>query len=81
MSKWTDKLSGDVYDRLCHCRNTKADLPALVNAKWMHYKEQGKDKQGFTKEDALVSVLELLDSNSQWELADLTKDEYDELKR
>jgi len=40
-------------------------------------KEQGKDKLGFTKEDALISVLELLDCNSQF--FDLTTDEYKEL--
>ena len=46
---------------------------------WMQSK--GKDKQGFTKEDALVNILEWLDSNNQWWLADLTIEEYDELKR
>ena len=44
-AKWTDKLSGEVYTRLCECRNTKADLPLLVNARWDYYKEIGKDKQ------------------------------------
>ena len=78
-AKWTDKLSGEVYRRLCECRNTKADLPLLVNARWDYYKEIGKDKQGFKKEDALVFVLELLDANSQWMLADITRDEYNAL--
>lgn len=80
MASWTDRLPGEVYGRLCNCKNRKEDLPVLVNAKWAWLKEQGKDKEGFTKEDALVQVLELLDCNGQWVLADLSKDEYDELK-
>ena len=81
MRKWTETLNTDVYNRLCDCHSIKDDLPILVNAKWLSYKEKGKDKEGFTKEDALVAILELLDSNGQWELADLTKEEYDELKK
>lgn len=77
MKKWTEHLEGTVYTRLCECRNTRSDLPKLVNARWLFYKESGKDTQGFTKEDALVDILELLDSNSQY--IDLTHDEYNEL--
>lgn len=76
-TKWTDYLPGDIYSRLCHCKSTKEDLPALVNAKWRYMKEQGK---GFTKEDALIGILELLDANGQWQVGELTKDEYNELK-
>ena len=84
MGKWTEYLKetrSDVYGRLCDCHNTKEDLPALVNSRWEWMKENGKDKEGFTKEDALVQVLEWLDSNNQWQLADLTREEYDELKQ
>lgn len=75
---WTDYLSEDVFTRLCECRNTKMDIANLVNARyaWLQSKEQYKN---FTKEDALVYVLELLDCNSQWELTELTEDEYKEL--
>lgn len=76
---WTYGLPSDVHLRLCECRNTKADLPVLVNTRWSWMKTQEK-YSGFSKEDALVFILELLDANSQWELADLTKDEYNELK-
>ena len=82
--KFTDLLKEkkpDVYGRLCSCSNTKEDLPYLVNIRWMWMQNKGKDKDGFTKEDALVDILEWLDSNSQWQLADLTREEYDELKR
>ena len=71
----------DVYKRLCECHNTKEDLPYLVNIRWMWMQHKGKDKEGFTKEDALVQVLEWLDSNNQWQLADLTREEYDVLKQ
>lgn len=77
--KWTDFLSQEVYERLCACNTLKSDIPQLVNSKWKLYQETGKDKNGFTKEDALVSVLELLDCNSQ--SFDLTKDEYNEFIR
>jgi len=55
----------------------KSDIQELVNAEWLLYKEIGKDKKGFTKEDALVSVLELLDYNNLY--IDLTEEEYDNL--
>ena len=71
---WTDNLSNDVAVRLENCRTIKADLPELVSVKWLSYKENGKAEQGFTKEDALVAVLELLDCNSCY--FDLTADEY-----
>ena len=76
---WLQHLSADVYDRLCSCQTIRADLQVLVNAKWLEYQEAGKADQGFTKEDALVAVLEHLDCNSQY--FDLTLDEYDDLCR
>lgn len=72
-------LEESVYHRLCNCRCLKSDIGPLVNAKWSSMCEIGKDKHGFTKEDALVSVLELLDSNGQF--FDLTVDEYSELSQ
>lgn len=75
--KWTEHLSNEVYNRLANCRTLKSDLPALINAKWLSMKEAGKDKQGFTKEDAVVSILELLDCNGcDFEI---TMDDYNEL--
>lgn len=79
MKKWVDYLSGDVYNRLANCTTTKADLPKLVNAKWKHYQDIGKDEKGFTKEDALIDVLELLDCNSVEFF--LTADEMNELTK
>lgn len=72
------RLPSEVYERLCSCRNVKSDIPIMVNVKWQIMKERGLDAKGYTKEDALVSILELLDENSQY--YDLTEDEYNELK-
>lgn len=76
--KWTENLPSDVYNRLRNCRSTKADIQTLVNVKWAAMKANGKQEQGFTKEDALIDIMELLDCNSQY--FDLTREEYDELK-
>lgn len=76
---WIDNLPVDVHSRLCACRNTREDLPILVNAKWTFMKKKGKDKEGFTKEDALVAVLDHLDSNGQGFIYDLTHDEWIDL--
>ena len=74
----TEYLSGPVLTRLAECRTIKRDLPELVNAMWRHYKDEKKDLEGFTKEDALVAVLEWLDCNNND--FDLTREEYDSLK-
>ena len=76
---WTDKLPDDVNNRLSNCRSRRSDIKTLVNVKWAAMVEEGKREQGFTKEDALVCVLDLLDSNGQF--VDLTREEYDSLKR
>ena len=68
--KWTDSLPENVYIRLCECRTVRADIPTLAQAMWAAL----KNRPGFCQEDALVSVLELLDSNGID--VDLTKDEY-----
>ena len=71
--RWIDYLSEEVYTRLCECRTIKADIPELVKSRWatMEYP--------FTKEDALVRVLELLDANNCY--IELTADEWNELVR
>ncbi len=76
---WSENLPQDVYERLGNCRNRKSDIETLVNVKWATMVEAGKREEGFTKEDALIDVLELLDCNGQY--FDLSKEEYDELKR
>ncbi len=75
---WTDNLPGDVQNRLKGCCSRRSDIPILVNVKWAAMVADGKREQGFTKEDALVYILELLDCNGQF--IDLTQAEYDNLK-
>ena len=75
--KWTEYLQADVLGRLNACRTRKRDLENLVNAKWAAMVDAGKDKEGFTKEDALVFVLELLDCNGL--CFDLKHSEYNSL--
>ena len=77
--KWTDALPSDVYVRLCDCKSKRSDVPVLVDALWEWYKASGKREEGLTKENALCSVLDLLDSNGIW--VDPTRAEYDEWKK
>ena len=71
--KWTDLLEAGVYVRLCECRSRKEDILPLAQAKWATI----KSNPDYTKADALVEVLDLLDCNSQF--FDLTRDEYDDI--
>ncbi len=73
--KWTDLLSSAVYSRLANCYSTKEDVLPLAQARWAWLKHI--KATGYVKEDALVYVLELLDSNSVD--IDLTRDEYDDI--
>lgn len=80
---WFEILPDDIYIRTCECRNLKIDVPILVNARWAWMKgkiEEGIIPNSFTKEDALIYIMELLDANSQWDLAELTVDEYESLR-
>lgn len=72
-SKWTDALSNEVYCRLCGCRSIKGDILPLTQARWNQMKAMGK----FEKEDALINILEMLDSNGCY--FDLTREEYDDI--
>lgn len=74
LTKWIEYLSGDVRERLKNCCSTKEDILPLAQAKWRILKLAGR---GWQREDALISILELLDCNSQY--FDLTRDEYDEI--
>ena len=75
MSNWCDGLPKYVYARLRCGKTRKSDLPILVDAKW----QSNKNTPGYAKEDALKSVLELLDHNGGF--IELTNEEYDALCR
>lgn len=72
-TKWTDLLDNDVYYRLEDCKSKKEDIVPLAQAKWATLRQ----KQGYSKEDALIYILELLDSNS-CEI-DLSVEEYSDI--
>lgn len=69
---WTEALPEEVYNRLCNCTTIRSDLSILFKTKWNF-----KKKTGIDKEDVLISILELLESNNRD--FDLTKEEYSEL--
>ena len=71
--RWTDLLTEEIYNRLANCRSIKKDIIPLTQAKWNSIKENGR----FTKEDALIFVLELLDCNGCE--FDISTDEYNEI--
>ena len=73
MKTWIDTLPEEVYNRLANCRTFKADLPILLSAKWNWI----KDKAGYTKEDCLVDILELLDCNGLEDATELTIEEWE----
>ena len=70
--RWTEFLQQDVLARLANCCSRKQDIKHLVDARFKWYRETGRDK--FTREDALLFVLDLIASNSQD--IDLTEAEY-----
>ncbi len=73
MKKWTDFLSEEVYNRLAHCRSTKADILPLAKAQWTVLQHE----EGFTPESALNAILGTLERNGCD--FDLTKDEYNDI--
>ena len=77
---WTDYLSHNVYMRLAQCQTTKGDLPILLNAKWQWAQDTGK-YNGYTKEDILVDILDLLDCNGLDSVTELTMEEWRNLTK
>ncbi len=59
------------YIRLCECRNTRNDM--IKMAKLMY-----RFNSWAEPEDCLIRMMEWMDMNSQWELADLTQTEFEE---
>lgn len=70
---WTDLLDFEAWERLANCRSQKKDILSLAQARWAFI----KGKKNYCKEDALVYVLELLESNNCD--YDLSTDEYKEI--
>ena len=79
IKSWTELLPHNVYNRLYNFCSHKADIPILLDARWQWAQDTGRDKQGYTKEDCLTYVLELLDSNGLEDITDLAPIEWENL--
>lgn len=75
---WLDYLPYNVRLRLAQCQTTKSDLPILLNAKWQWAQDTGR-YNGYTKEDVLADILDLLDCNGLDSVTELTMDEWKNL--
>lgn len=76
---WVDYLPRNVYNRLASCLSTHGDIPILTEAKWKWVQDTGRKEKGYTKEDCLCDVLELLECNGLENITALTQEEWDKL--
>ena len=72
---WLDYLPYNVRLRLVQCQTTKGDLPVLLDAKWRQAQDTGH-YNGYTKEDMLSDILDLLDCNGLGGVTELTIEEW-----
>ena len=79
-ASWLDYLPYDVHVRLAQCQTTKDDLPILLDAKWRWVQDTGH-YNGYTKEDILVDILDLLDCNGLDSVTELTMEEWRNLTK
>ena len=77
---WFNYLPYNVRLRLVECRTTKTDLPILLDAKWQWAYDTGR-YNGYTKEDILVDILDLLDCNGLDSVTELTIEEWRNLTK
>lgn len=75
---WLDYLPYNVRLRLAQCQTTKDDLPMLLNAKWKWAQDTGH-YSGYTKDDLLADILDLLDCNGLENVTELTVEEWSNL--
>ena len=77
---WLDYLPYNVRLRLAQCQTTKGDLSILLDAKWQWAQDTGH-YSGYTKEDLLDDILELLDCNGLDDVIVLTMEEWRNLTK
>ena len=68
-------LPYNVHMRLAQRQTTKGDLPILLDAKWRQAPDTGH-YNGYTKEDILADILNLLDCNGLNSVTELTIEEW-----
>lgn len=71
---WLDYLPYNVRLRLVQCQTTKGDLSILLDAKWQWAQDTGH-YNGYTKDDILTDILDLLDCNGLNSVTELTMEE------
>lgn len=71
---WLDYLPHNVYLRLAQCQTTRSDLPILLDAKCQWAQDTG-NYNGYTKDEMLVDILDLLDCNGLGIVTELTTEE------
>lgn len=72
---WVDYLHGEVYCRWLDRETIKLDLPILLDAKCQWAQDTGH-YNGYTKDDTLVDILDLLDCNGLDSVTELTIEEW-----
>lgn len=72
---WLDYLPYNVRLRLVQCQTTKGDLSILLDAKWQ-WAQDTWHYSGYTKEDLLADILDLLDCNGLDSVTELTMEEW-----
>ena len=77
---WLDYLPYNVRLRLAQCQTTKGDLSILLDAKWQ-WAQDTDHYSGYTKEDLLDDILELLDCNGLDDVIVLTMEEWRNLTK
>lgn len=73
-----DYLPYNVHVRLAQCQITKGDLSVLLDTKWQWTQDMGH-YNGYTKEDMLADILDLLDCNGLDSVAWFTMEEWSNL--
>ena len=76
---WAELPTYSVYNRLCNFLSHKADISILLDTRRQWIQDTGHDKQGYTKEDCLIYVLELLDGNGLEDITNLAPIEWENL--
>ena len=77
---WLDYLPYNVRLRLAQCQTIKGDLPILLDAKWQ-WAQDTWHYNGYTKEDMLADILDLLDCNGLNSVTELTIEEWRNLTK
>lgn len=75
-----DYLPYNVRLRLAQRQTTKGDLPILLDAKWQ-WAQDTEHYNGYTKEDMLTDILDLLDCNGLDNVTELTINEWRSLTK